>query len=272
MANAAVLQNDEVTTRLMSVDDAIKEGAMALFGEKYGDEVRVVAMGTQPEGGPNKPVYSLELCGGTHVRRTGDIGLIKIVSESASAAGVRRLEALAGEAARRYLVQQEKRLIGAAEMLKASPADMSRRIESLLEERKRLERELADARRQLAMGGGNAGSGGEPIDVGGVKFMGRVVEGVDPKDLKSLADQGKKAVGSGVVAFVAVSPDGKGAVVVGVTDDLTRKFSAIDLVRAGSTALGGKGGGGRVDMAQAGGPDGSKAQAAVEAIRSAIAG
>jgi alanyl-tRNA synthetase len=271
MANAAVLQNDEVTTRLMSVDDAIKEGAMALFGEKYGDEVRVVAMGTQPEGGPNKPVYSLELCGGTHVRRTGDIGLIKIVSESASAAGVRRLEALAGEAARRYLVQQEKRLIGAAEMLKASPADMARRIESLLEERKRLERELADARRQLAMGG-SAGAGSEPIDVGGVKFMGRVVEGVDPKDLKSLADQGKKAVGSGVVAFVAVSPDGKGAVVVGVTDDLTRKFSAIDLVRAGSTALGGKGGGGRVDMAQAGGPDGSKAQAAVEAIRSAIAG
>jgi alanyl-tRNA synthetase len=205
------------------------------------------------------------------VRRTGDIGLIKIVSESASAAGVRRLEALAGEAARRYLVQQEKRLIGAAEMLKASPADMARRIESLLEERKRLERELADARRQLAMGG-SAGAGSEPIDVGGVKFMGRVVEGVDPKDLKSLADQGKKAVGSGVVAFVAVSPDGKGAVVVGVTDDLTRKFSAIDLVRAGSTALGGKGGGGRVDMAQAGGPDGSKAQAAVEAIRSAIAG
>ncbi len=156
-------------------------------------------------------------------------------------------------------------------MLKASPADMARRIESLLEERKRLERELADARRQLAMGG-SAGAGSEPIDVGGVKFMGRVVEGVDPKDLKSLADQGKKAVGSGVVAFVAVSPDGKGAVVVGVTDDLTRKFSAIDLVRAGSTALGGKGGGGRVDMAQAGGPDGSKAQAAVEAIRSAIAG
>ena len=272
MANAAVLQNDEVTTRLMSVDDAIKEGAMALFGEKYGDEVRVVAMGTQPEGGPNKPVYSLELCGGTHVRRTGDIGLIKIVSESASAAGVRRLEALAGEAARRYLVQQEKRLIGAAEMLKASPADIARRIEVLLDERKRLERELADARRQLAMGGGNAGVGSEPIDVGGVRFMGRVVEGVDPKDLKSLADQGKKAVGSGVVAFVAVSPDGKGAVVVGVTDDLTRKFSAIDLVRAGSTALGGKGGGGRVDMAQAGGPDGSKAQAAVEAIRSAIAG
>jgi alanyl-tRNA synthetase len=272
MANAVVLQNDEVTTRLMSVDEAIKEGAMALFGEKYGDEVRVVAMGTQPEGGPNRPIYSLELCGGTHVRRTGDIGLIKIVSESASAAGVRRLEALAGEAARRYLVQQEKRLIGAAEMLKAGPADMARRIEILLEERKRLERELADARRQLAMGGGNAVAGSEPIDVGGVKFMGRVVEGVDPKDLKSLADQGKKAVGSGVVAFVAVSPDGKGAVVVGVTDDLTRKFSAIDLVRAGSTALGGKGGGGRVDMAQAGGPDGSKAQAAVEAIRSAIAG
>jgi alanyl-tRNA synthetase len=245
---------------------------MALFGEKYGDEVRVVSMGTQPEGGPNKPVFSLELCGGTHVRRTGDVGLIKVIAESASAAGVRRLEALAGEAARQHLAHQERLLIDTAELLKVTAANVPQRVEALLEERKRLERELADARRQLAMGGGGKGAEAEPIDVGGVKFMGRVVKGVDPKDLKSLADQGKKAVGSGVVAFVAVSPDGKGAVVVGVTDDLTRKYSAIDLVRAGSTALGGKGGGGRPDMAQAGGPDGSKAQEAVEAIRSAIAG
>jgi alanyl-tRNA synthetase len=270
IANTVVQQNDEVTTRLMSVEEAIAEGAMALFGEKYGDEVRVVSMGSEPEGGPNKPVFSMELCGGTHVQRTGDIGLIKIVSEQASAAGVRRVEALAGEAARRHLAEQEKRLMEAAELLRVAPLDVARRIEALLEERKRMERELADARRQLAMSGNSGGN--EPIDVGGVKFMGRVVEGIDPKDLKSLADQGKKAVGSGVVAFVAVSPDGKGAVVVGVTDDLTRRYSAIDLVRAGSTALGGKGGGGRPDMAQAGGPDGSKAHEAVEAIRNAIAG
>ncbi|HYN00717.1 MAG TPA: alanine--tRNA ligase, partial [Aestuariivirgaceae bacterium] len=196
IANAVVQQNDEVTTRLMSVEEAIKEGAMALFGEKYGDEVRVVAMGTQPEGGPNKPVYSIELCGGTHVRRTGDIGLIRIVSESASAAGVRRLEALAGEPARNYLAQQEKRLLDAAELLRVMPAEVPRRIETLLDERRRLERELADAKRQLAIGGGGKGTASEPIEVGGVKFMGRVVEGVDPKDLKSLADQGKKAVGS----------------------------------------------------------------------------
>jgi alanyl-tRNA synthetase len=271
IANAVVQQNNEVSTRLMTVDEAIKEGAMALFGEKYGDEVRVVSMGTQPEGGPNKPVFSLELCGGTHVRRTGDVGLVKIIAQSASAAGVRRLEALAGEAARQYLAHQERLLVDTAELLKVAAENVPQRVEALLEERKRLERELADARRQLAMGGGGKGAEAEPIDVGGVKFMGRVVKGVDPKDLKSLADQGKKAVGSGVVAFVAVSPDGKGAVVVGVTDDLTRRYSAIDLVRAGSTALGGKGGGGRPDMAQAGGPDGSKAQEAVEAIRSAIA-
>jgi alanyl-tRNA synthetase len=206
------------------------------------------------------------------VRRTGDVGLVKIIAESASAAGIRRVEALAGEAARQHLADQERLLTSTAELLKVTPANVPQRVETLIEERKRLDRELADARRQLAMGGGGRSAEAEPIDVGGVKFMGRVVKGVDPKDLKSLADQGKKAVGSGVVAFVTVSPDGKGAVVVGVTDDLTRKYSAIDLVRAGSTALGGKGGGGRPDMAQAGGPDGSKAQEAVEAIRSAIAG
>jgi alanyl-tRNA synthetase len=178
---------------------------------------------------------------------------------------------LAGEAARRHLCEQERRLGHAAELLRVVPADVPQRIEALLEERKRLERDLTEAKRQLAMGGGGQ-SAHEPIDVGGVKFMGRVLEGVDPKDLKSLADQGKKAVGSGVVAFVSVAADGKAAVVVGVTDDLTRRYSAIDLVRAGSSALGGKGGGGRPDMAQAGGPDGSKAQAAVEAIRSAMAG
>ena len=274
LANVVVQQNDEVTTRLMSVDEAIKEGAMALFGEKYGDEVRVVSMGIDPRGGGNRPIFSMELCGGTHVRRTGDISLVHIIAQSASAAGVRRIEALAGEAARRHLAEESERLTEASELLKVLPAEVPRRIESLLDERRRLERELADSRRQLAMAGGTRGGSAavEPIDVGGVKFMGRVVEGVEPKDLKALADQGKKAVGSGVVAFVAVSNDGKAAVVVGVTDDLTRRYSAIDLVRAGSSALGGKGGGGRPDMAQAGGPDGSKAEQAVEAIRSAIAG
>jgi len=273
LANAVVQQNGEVTTRLMSVDEAIEESAMALFGEKYGDEVRVVSMGVDPTGGGNRPVFSMELCGGTHVRRTGDIGLVHIVAQSASAAGVRRIEALAGEAALRHLADQSERLAEASDLLKVLPAEVPRRIESLLEERKRLERELAETRRQLAMAGGAKGApAAEPIDVGGVKFMGRVVEGVEPKDLKALADQGKKAVGSGVVAFVAVAEDGKAAVVVGVTDDLTRRYSAVDLVRAGSSALGGKGGGGRPDMAQAGGPDGSKAEQAVEAIRSAIAG
>jgi alanyl-tRNA synthetase len=273
LANAVVQQNGEVTTRLMSVDEAIKEGAMALFGEKYGDEVRVVSMGVDPAGGGNRPVFSMELCGGTHVRRTGDIGVIHIIAQSASAAGVRRIEALAGEAARRHLAEQNERLAETSELLKVLPVEVPRRVESLLEERRRLERELAEARRQLAMSGGGKGTAPtEPIDVGGIKFMGRVVEGVEPKDLKALADQGKKAVGSGVVAFVTVADDGRAAVVVGVTDDLTRRYSAIDLVRAGSSALGGKGGGGRPDMAQAGGPDGSKAEQAVEAIRSAIAG
>jgi alanyl-tRNA synthetase len=271
LANAVVAQNEEVSTRLMSVDEATREGAMALFGEKYGDEVRVVAMGSQPEGGPNKPIYSLELCGGTHVRRTGDIGVIKLISQGASAAGVRRIEALAGEAARQYLTEEERRLQAAATLLKVTPADVPRRIETLLEERRRLERELADARKQLAMGGSGRDSG-EAVEIAGVKFMGKVVKDVDPRDLKSLADEGKKTVGSGVVAFATVSPDGKGAIVVGVTDDLTPKFNAIELVRAGSSALGGKGGGGRPDMAQAGGPNGSKAQEALEAIRNAIAG
>ena len=265
IANMVVGQNGEVVTRLMSVEDATAEGAMALFGEKYGDEVRVVSMGEQPEGGPNKPVYSLELCGGTHVARTGDVGLIKVVSESASAAGVRRIEALAGSAARRHLDEQEKRLKDAAALLKVSPGEVTKRIESLLDDRKRLERELSDTRKQLAMGGGGA-SASEISEVAGVKFLGRIVTGVDAKDLKSLADEGKRTLGSGVVALVAET-DGKAAAVVGVTDDLTSRFSAIDLVRSAALALGGKGGGGRPDMAQAGGPDPSKAHEALDAIR-----
>jgi alanyl-tRNA synthetase len=268
MANAIVAQNDTVSTRLMSVDAAIAEGAMALFGEKYGEEVRVVSMGRNS--GNERPIYSLELCGGTHVGRTGDIGLIKVLSDSASSAGVRRMEALAGEAARSYLNAQDSRVSAAAAALKVSANDLVPRIEALVEERRKLERELAEARKQLAMGGGASGAAGDISEVKGIKIMARLLKGVSPQDLKPLADEGKKAVGSGVVALVAVSDDGKGAVVVGVTNDLAGKINAVDLVKVGAAAMGGKGGGGRPDMAQAGGPDGAKAAEALEAIKAAL--
>ncbi|WP_309086658.1 alanine--tRNA ligase [Chelativorans sp.] len=272
LANEIVLQNAPVVTRLMAVDDAIAEGAMALFGEKYGDEVRVVSMGTAARGEKAGKTYSLELCGGTHVSATGDIGLVHVVSEGGVAAGVRRLEALTGAAARHYLDEQERRLKAAASVLKVSPGELVQRVESLIEERRRLERELAEARRKLALGGGaGAKEGAEKEEVGGIGFMGRVVEGISPKDLKPLADEGKKSLGSGVVVFVGTSDEGKASVVVGVTDDLTGRFSAVDLVRRASTAIGGQGGGGRPDMAQAGGPDAAKAAAAVEAVKAALA-
>ncbi|MCT7375168.1 alanine--tRNA ligase [Chelativorans salis] len=273
IANEIVLQNAPVVTRLMAVDDAIAEGAMALFGEKYGDEVRVVSMGTATNGEKAGKTYSLELCGGTHAAATGDIGLVHIVDEGAVAAGVRRIEALTGAAARRHLDEQERRLKEAASVLKVSPSDVVPRLEALVEERRKMERELSEARRKLALGGGTAGEGaGDRQEVGGVGFIGRVVDGIAPKDLKPLADEGKRSLGSGVVVFVGTSEEGKASVVVGVTDDLTARFSAIDLVRAASAAIGGKGGGGRPDMAQAGGPDGAKAAAAVEAVRAAVAG
>ena len=268
MANSIVAQNDTVSTRLMSVDAAIAEGAMALFGEKYGEEVRVVSMGRNS--GNERPIYSLELCGGTHVGRTGDIGLIKVLSDSASSAGVRRLEALAGEAAREYLNVQDGRVSAAAAALKVSANDLVPRIEALVEERRKLERELAEARKQLAMGGGASGAASDISEVKGIKVMARLLKGVSPQDLKPLADEGKKAVGSGVVALVAVSEDGKGAVVVGVTNDLAGKINAIDLVKVGAAAMGGKGGGGRPDMAQAGGPEGAKAADALAAIKAAL--
>ncbi len=268
IANAVILQNDPVTTRLMSVDDAIAEGAMALFGEKYGDEVRVVSMGRQPEGGPNKPVYSLELCGGTHVARTGDIGLVRIVAESASAAGVRRIEALAGEAARRYLEDQDNRLGRIAHLLKVQSGDVEARIGQLLEERRRLERELGDTKKRLAMGGAG-GAESTPEDVGGIKVVARVLEGIDPKELRNLVDEARKQLGSGVVALVTVN-DGKAAVAAGVSPDLAGSVNAIDLVRAGVAAVGGKGGGGRPDMAQGGGPDGARAAEAIAAIKATI--
>jgi alanyl-tRNA synthetase len=272
-ANEIVLQNSPVTTRLMAVDDAIEAGAMALFGEKYGDEVRVVSMGTALHGDKAGKTYSLELCGGTHVNATGDIGLVRVVSEGAVSSGVRRLEALTGAAARNHLDEQDRRLRQIASALKVAPSDAVSRLEAVLEERRRLERELAEARKKLALGGGaGAGEGSEKEEVGGVGFLGKVVAGVAPKDLKSLADEGKKSLGSGVAVFVGTSDDGKASVVVGVTDDLTGRFSAVDLVRRASEALGGKGGGGRPDMAQAGGPDAAKAKEAVSAVREALAG
>jgi len=270
IANEIVVQNAQVSTRLMSVDDAIAEGAMALFGEKYGDEVRVVSMGTAKRGGKAGKAYSVELCGGTHVRETGDIGLIRILSDSAVGAGVRRIEALTGEAARDYLSTQDERVKQLASILKVQPDDVLTRVESLLDERRKLERELADTKKKLAMGGG-ATAGDQGIrDVAGVKFLGRVVTGVEPRDLKGLADEGKKTAGSGVVTLIGVAEDGKASAVVAVTEDLIGRFSAVDLVRIASEALGGKGGGGRPDMAQAGGPDGSKASEALEAVAAAL--
>ena len=270
MANAVVLQNAPVTTRLMSVDDAIAEGAMALFGEKYGDEVRVVSMGTGIAGEKAGKPYSIELCGGTHVNATGDIGLLRILGESAVGAGVRRVEAVTGPAALSYLAEQDERIKTLASALKVQPTDVVSRVEALVEERRRLERELAETKRRLAMGGSQGGGAGEVREVAGTKYMGKVLEGIDAKDLKGLADEGKASLGSGVVTLVGVSADGKASAVVAVTEDLTGRFSAVDLVRIASAALGGKGGGGRPDMAQAGGPDGSKAQAAVDAVAEAL--
>jgi len=267
IANDRVLQNRPVTTRLMAVDDAIASGARALFGEKYGDEVRVVAMG---EGGGNTMGWSVELCGGTHVRRTGDIGVISLVGEAGVAAGVRRIEALTGKAARKAANKQLQVVKAAAAELKVPLEEMPGRIEELLDERKKLERDLSGAKKKLAMGGGKS-EAGDVRQVNGVKLLARAVSGIELKDLRSLADEGKRQVGSGVVAIVATSEDGKAGIVVGVTDDLTKRFNAVELVKKGAEALGGKGGGGRPDMAQAGGPDGSKAEDALKAIEAALA-
>ncbi len=262
--NIHLRDNSEVLTRLMTPDEAIEIGATALFGEKYGDEVRVVAMGLTD----GNEAYSTELCGGTHARRTGDIGLFRIVSESAVAAGVRRIEAVTGAAAQSYIADETKVLSDAAAVLKVSPADLPGRIESLLDERRKMEKEITELRRQLATGGGG-GSASDIKEISGIKFAGKTLDGVPAKDLKSLADDLKGQVGSGVVALISVN-DGKASLVVGVTDDLAEKISAVDLVRVGSEAVGGKGGGGRPDMAQAGGPDGGNADAAINAIEEAI--
>ena len=269
--NDRIRHNSAVLTRLMTPEEAIAAGAMALFGEKYGEEVRVLSMGSD-EGGDK---YSVELCGGTHARRTGDIGLFKIVGEGAVSAGVRRIEALAGHAAEAHVRHQAELLAEAAATLKVRAEDLPARLAALVEGQRRVERELAEARKALALAGGGGAGGGnaadEVRDVGGVKLIGRVLNGVPGKDLKGMADEFKKKLGSGVVALIGVE-DGKASAVVGVTDDLSKTLSAVELVKAGVAALGGKGGGGRADMAQGGGPDAAKAPEALKAIEAALAG
>lgn len=265
--NDEIRANEQVGTRLMTPNDAVAAGALALFGEKYGDEVRVLSMGRRGGEGRN---YSVELCGGTHVKATGDIGLFKIVSESAVSSGVRRIEALTGEAARNWLVARDEAVRSIAGTLKTSPDEAPARVVALVEERKRLEKELAEAKRALALGGGSSGDAGPADeDIGGVTFTGQVVEGLNPKELRPLLDEAKNRIGSGIAALCAVN-DGKAAFAVAVTDDLVERFSAVDLVRVGVEALGGKGGGGRPDMAQGGGPDGAKADEALAAVRSKL--
>ncbi len=268
--NAEIRANETVSTRLMTPDDAVAAGALALFGEKYGDEVRVLAMGRAGSEGRN---YSVELCGGTHVRATGDIGIFRIVSESAVSSGVRRIEAMTGEGARQWLVAREEALKSAASVIRATPEEVPARLAALLDERKRLEKELAEAKKALALGGGGTGGATAPADetVAGVTFSGQVLEGLDPKELRPLLDAAKQRMGSGVAVLIAVN-EGKASIAAAVTDDLTGRFSAVDLVRAGVEALGGKGGGGRPDMAQGGGPDGSKAADALAAVKAVLEG
>jgi alanyl-tRNA synthetase len=263
--NRHIRGNAPVGIRLMTPDAAIEAGAMALFGEKYGDEVRVLSMGLENEGS-----YSVELCGGTHVDALGDIQLLKIISEGAVAAGVRRIEALTGEAARKWLTEREEKLKETAAALKSSPEEVPARVVSLIEDRRRLERELAEAKKALALGGGGGkAEAAAPEQVGGHNFIGQILEGMDPKALRGLVDEAKARVGSGVVALVAVN-DGRATVAVGVTDDLTPSRNAVDLVRKAVEAVGGQGGGGRPDMAQGGGPEGDRATEAVQAVRNAI--
>jgi len=271
--NAMIRENSAVATRLMTPDDAVEAGALALFGEKYGDEVRVVSMGRGSGGDDSEHFYSTELCGGTHVRRAGDIGLLKVISESAVAAGVRRIEAVTGAAALDHLNAQETLLKTAAGALKAAPADLPDRVAQLLEDRRRLERDVADLQRKIALGGSTDGGNGAAQtarDVAGVRFDGRRLDNIPAKALKGMVDD-LKQTGAGVYALISIN-DGKASIVVGVSDELTDRFNAIDLVRAGVVELGGKGGGGRADMAQGGGPDGAQADAALQAIESALAG
>ncbi|MBX9617980.1 MAG: alanine--tRNA ligase [Hyphomicrobiales bacterium] len=261
LANEVVIANTPVTTRLMAVDEAIASGARALFGEKYGEEVRVVSMGPHIQG----KAWSVELCGGTHVERTGDIGVIAVIGEQAVSSGVRRIEALSGEAARRHFNEQAQIVAQAAELLKVTPSGVVERLAKIMDERRSLERELGEARRKLALGG-SAGGDQDMREIAGIRFLARRVDGIKANDLKSLADEGKARLGSGVVALISVGEDGKGSVVVALTQDMAARFDAVQLVKQAAQAMGGKGGGGRRDMAQAGGPDGAQAEAAIEAV------
>jgi alanyl-tRNA synthetase len=263
--NAEVRGNQAVSTRLMSPDDAVAAGALALFGEKYGDEVRVLTMGPKAD----NRAYSVELCGGTHVSALGDIALFKIVSEGAVASGVRRVEAMTGEAARLWLTDREDRLKEVASQLRTAPEDVPIRVASLAETVRKLEKDLAEAKKALALGGGGVAAA-EPEDVNGVTFLGQSFDGLDPKDLRGLASDARGKLGSGIAAIVTVN-EGKASILVAVSEDLTAQFSAVDLLRAGVAALGGQGGGGKPDMAQGGGPNGAAAAAALEAVKAAIA-
>ena len=261
--NARIRENTLVTTRLMTPTEAVGQGAMALFGEKYGEEVRVVAMGV---GDAARPAYSIELCGGTHVKRTGDIGLFRIVAEAAVSAGVRRVEAVTGEAAEAMLLEADRRLAEVSGLLRASAAELPERIGALLEDRKRLERQVADLQRKLATGEGATSS----EMVGDVTLAARNLGDVAPRELKGIAEAIGAQVGNGIVALVSTA-EGKVSLVVGVSEGLTNRFNAVELARRASAAIGGKGGGGRPNLAQAGGPDGSRADEALAAVRQAIA-
>jgi alanyl-tRNA synthetase len=269
--NDFIRQNSSVETRIMTPDDARELGAQALFGEKYGDEVRVVSMGKAPTGkGQDGETWSIELCGGTHVRQTGDIGTFVVLGDSASSAGVRRIEALTGDEAFRYLSAQDHRLAQVALELKAQPDDVVTRVKSLLDERKALQNEVAQLRRDLAMAGGaGQGGGAEATEVNGVKFLAQTLSGVSGKDLPALIDEHKSRLGSGAVLLIA-DTGGKAAVAAGVTADLTDTVSAVDLVKAAVVELGGKGGGGRPDMAQGGGKDATNADAAIKAAEQVL--
>jgi len=269
LANQIILQNAPVETRLMAVDDAIEAGAMALFGEKYGDEVRVVTMGTALQGEKAGKVYSMELCGGTHVNNTGEIGLVHVINEGAVGSGVRRLEALTQDAARRFLKKQEQLIKDLSASMKVAPHQLLDRVDGLMTERRQLTSQVSDLKKQIAMGGASGANEQEVENVAGMSFLSKIIEDLPAKELRSLVDAGKQSVKSGVVVIVGID-DGKAGISVGVTDDLTNTVSAVDLVRIGSTALGGKGGGGRPDMAQAGGPNGDKAQTALDEIKAAL--
>ena len=272
IVNGVILSNHQVSTRLMTPDEAIEAGALALFGEKYGDEVRVLAMGEDGDADNRGGHYSVELCGGTHVSRLGDIGLFTVTQETAVASGVRRIEAMTGHAARNYLKEQVDVLGDIAGIVKAGQKDLPNRIAGLLDEKKRLERELAEAKKALALGGGqssNTDTHDAITEINGTKFLGKIVQGLPAKELRGLVDDGKKQIDSGVVVFIGID-EGKVGIAVGVTKDLTDQFDAVSMVRLGADKLGGKGGGGRPDMAQAGGPNTDAAPEALDAIKASL--